>query len=156
MRKTPSVEPMAVDVETEIVIARPRDQVAAYASDPDNATAWYRNIDAVGWETPPPLAVGTRLAFVARFLGRRIAYTYEVREHVPGARFVMSTAEGPFPMETTYAWEDAGVGSTRMRLRNRGEPAGFAQVTAPLMARAIGRANRADLRRLKELLERQG
>src|SRR4029079_13174715 len=90
---------MAVDVETEIVIARPRDEVAAYASDPDNATAWYRAIEAVDWETPPPLAVGSRLAFVASFLGRRIAYTYEVREHVLGTRFVMSTAEGPFPME---------------------------------------------------------
>jgi len=154
MRET--AEPMGVDIETEIVIARPRDEVAAYASDPDNATAWYRAIEAVDWETPPPLAVGSRLAFVARFLGRRIAYTYEVREHVPGTRFVMSTAEGPFPMETTYAWEDAGERATRMRLRNRGEPAGFGQVTAPLMARAIGRANRADLRRLKELLEHPG
>jgi hypothetical protein len=145
---------MAVDVQTEIVIARPRDEVAAYACDPDNATAWYENIKAVEWETPPPLAVGTRLAFVANFLGRRIAYTYEVRELVPGERFVMSTAQGPFPMETTYAWQDAGDGSTRMTLRNRGEPAGFARATAPLMAPAMRRANRKDLRRLKEVLER--
>jgi hypothetical protein len=145
---------MAVDVQTEIVIARPRREVAAYACDPDNATAWYENIKAVEWETPPPLAVGTRLAFVANFLGRRIAYTYEVRELVPGERFVMSTAQGPFPMETTYAWQDAGDGSTRMALRNRGEPAGFARATAPLMAPAMRRANRKDLRRLKEVLER--
>jgi hypothetical protein len=145
---------MAVDVQTEIVIARPRREVAAYACDPDNATAWYENIKAVEWETPPPLAVGTRLAFVANFLGRRIAYTYEVRELVPGERFVMSTAQGPVPMETTYAWQDAGDGSTRMALRNRGEPAGFARATAPLMAPAMRRANRKDLRRLKEVLER--
>ncbi|MFL5955137.1 MAG: ATPase, partial [Gaiellaceae bacterium] len=61
--------------------------------------------------------------------------------------------EGPFPMETTYEWEDAGAGATRMTLRNRGEPSGFASVAAPLMARAMRRANEADLRRLKELLE---
>ena len=90
-----------VDVMTEIEIARPREEVAAYASDPDNAPRWYRNIEAVQWETPPPLAIGSRIAFVARFLGRRLSYTYEVREHVPGERFVMSTSEGPFPMETT-------------------------------------------------------
>ena len=145
---------MAVDVVTEIEIARPREEVAAYASDPGNATAWYENIEAVEWRSPRPLAVGTRIAFVATFLGRRLAYTYEVRDLVPGERFVMSTAEGPFPMETTYAWEDAGDGTTTMRLRNRGEPAGFAKVAAPMMARAIQRANRRDLRRLKEILER--
>jgi hypothetical protein len=144
---------MPVDVQTEIVIARPRAEVADYAADPDHATAWYQNIKAVTWVTPPPLTVGTRLAFVARFLGRALEYTYEVRENVPGERFVMSTSEGPFPMETTYTWEDAPGGGTRMTLRNRGEPAGFAKATAPLMAPAIRRANGKDLRRLKEILE---
>jgi hypothetical protein len=145
---------VAVDVETRATIHRPRAEVAAYASDPDNATAWYANIERVQWRSPPPLAAGTRLAFVARFLGRRLEYTYEVREHVPGERFVMSTAQGPFPMETTYRWEDAGDGATTMTLRNRGEPAGFARMGAPLMARAMVRANRADLDRLKRILER--
>jgi uncharacterized membrane protein len=144
---------MPVDVRTEIVIDRPRAEVAAYAADPDNATAWYENIQAVEWETAPPLAVGSRLAFVARFLGRRLAYTYEVREHVPGERFVMRTAEGPFPMETTYAFEDAGTGATRMTLRNRGEPSGFSRASALFMAPAMRRANRKDLARLKEVLE---
>jgi rhodanese-related sulfurtransferase len=144
---------MAVDVQTEIVIARPREDVAAFACDPDNATAWYRNIKAVAWETSPPLAVGTRVRFVAQFLGRRLEYTYEVREHVPGERFVMSTSQGPFPMETTYTWRDAGAAATRMTLRNRGEPAGFAKVTGSFMGPAIRRANSKDLARLKAILE---
>jgi Polyketide cyclase / dehydrase and lipid transport len=146
---------MSVDVLTETVIARPRDEVAAFACDPDNATRWYENISSVDWRSPRPLAVGTRLAFAAAFLGRRLEYTYEVRELVPGERFVMSTAEGPFPMETTYGFEDAGDGATRMTLRNRGEPAGFAKVAAPVMARAMRRANGKDLERLKEILERR-
>ena len=143
---------MPVDVRTQIEIERPRLEVAAFAADPDNATTWYENIKAVEWKTQPPLAVGSRIAFIAQFLGRRLAYTYEVREHVPDERFVMSTAQGPFPMETTYAFEDAGTG-TRMTLRNRGEPAGFAKVGAPLMERAMRRANQVDLRRIKEILE---
>ena len=142
---------MAVDVQTDIEIARERSEVAAYAADPGNAPAWYQNIESVDWRTPPPLAVGSRLAFVARFLGRRLAYTYEVVEHVPGERFVMRTAEGPFPMETTYTWEDA-AGGTRMTLRNAGQPSGFGKVAAPVMARAMRQANTKDLRRLKEIL----
>jgi len=143
----------SVDVTTEIEIARPRADVAMFAADPDNAVRWYENIESVEWKTSRPLAVGSRMAFVARFLGRRLAYTYEVREHVPGERFVMSTSEGPFPMETTYAWSDAPGGGTRMTLRNRGEPSGFANLAAPLMARAMRGANRKDLKTLKELLE---
>jgi len=142
-----------VDVSTEIVIRRPRAEVARYAADPDNATAWYENIEAVEWRTPKPLAVGSRLAFVARFLGRKLEYTYEIRELVTGERLVMSTDEGPFPMETTYMWTDAGDGATHMTLRNRGEPSGFSKVAGPLMARAMRRANAKDLAQLKTILE---
>ena len=144
---------MPVDVVTEINIARERGDVAAYAADPDRATAWYENIKSVTWQTPRPLTRGSRMVFTAAFLGRRISYTYEVVEYVPGERLVMRAAEGPFPMETTYAWHDAGDGATHMTLRNRGEPSGFGKIAAPLMARAIERANRKDLARLKAILE---
>jgi uncharacterized protein YndB with AHSA1/START domain len=142
-----------VDVQTAVEIARPRAEVAEYATDPDNASAWYENIESVGWRTPPPLAVGSRVAFVARFLGRRLEYTYEIRELKPGERLVMSTDEGPFPMETTYTWADAGAGTTRMTLRNRGEPSGFSKFVAPMIAMAMRRANAKDLALLKQILE---
>jgi uncharacterized membrane protein len=144
---------MTVDVSTQIEIERPRDEVAVFAADPANAPTWYKNIESVQWETPPPATVGSRVRFVAKFLGRKLEYTYEVREVDPGRRFVMSTAQGPFPMETTYTWDDTGAGATRMTLRNRGEPSGFAKVSASLLARAMRRANEADLRRLKAMLE---
>lgn len=145
---------MAVDVVTEIIIDRSRADVASYAGDPGNAPEWYVNIKSVEWQTPPPLHVGSRLAFVAHFLGRRLAYTYEITELVAGERLVMRTAEGPFPMETTYSWESVGESRTRMALRNRGEPTGFGRLAAPLMASAMRRANRKDLQQLKSILER--
>jgi hypothetical protein len=107
---------MSVDVQTEIVIGRPVDVVATYAADPSNAPAWYANIDSVEWKTPPPATVGTRVAFVARFLGRKLEYTYEFVDFVPGERQVMRTAQGPFPMETTYTLAEASAASTRDRL----------------------------------------
>jgi len=145
---------MPVDVLTDIVIDRARSVVAAYAGDPGNAPSWYVNIESVEWKTAPPLAVGSRVAFVAHFLGRRLAYTYEIVELVGEERLVMRTSEGPFPMETTYTWESSSAGGTRMTLRNRGEPSGFSKLLAPFMRAAMRRANEKDLKHLKELLER--
>jgi hypothetical protein len=146
---------MPVDVLTEIEIGRPREEVATYAADPTNATAWYENIDRVEWKTPPPLTVGSKVAFAARFLGRSLEYTYEIGDFAPGERLVMSTSQGPFPMETTYTWADTAAGGTKMALRNRGEPSGFSRIAGILIAPAIRRANQKDLRRLKEILETQ-
>lgn len=88
--------------------------------------------------------------FVATFLGRRLAYTYEVVELEPGARLVMRTFDGPFPMETTYTWQ-AVDGGTLMSLRNRGEPTGFSRIAAPVMATAMKSAMTKDLHRLRQM-----
>jgi hypothetical protein len=146
---------VSVDVLTEVVIARPRVDVDAFAANPENAPAWYVNIKSAEWKSEPPLRIGSKVAFVAHFLGRRLAYTYEVTEFSPLERLVMRTAEGPFPMETAYAWESTEQGGTRMTLRNRGSPSGFSRLFAPFMAAAMRRANRKDLVRLKALLERK-
>lgn len=142
-----------VDVVTEIVINRSREQVAAYAADPGNAPEWYVNIDSAQWRSEPVLRVGSRAEFSARFLGRTLSYVYEVIEFEPLERLVMRTAEGPFPMKTTYTWEDAGPAQTRMVLRNTGRPRGFFRVLAPVVERAMHRANSKDLHTLKALLE---
>lgn len=142
-----------VDVLTEIVIDRPLEVVSGYASNPDNAPEWYANIKAVNWETSPPLGVGSRLAFRAQFLGRTLDYVYEFTELDPGRKLVMRTAQGPFPMQTTYTWQDAHGGSTHMTLRNTGTPAGFSAVVNLVMAPMMRRAMRKDLAKLKEILE---
>lgn len=141
-----------IDVTTSIVIDRPIATVAHFASDPDNAPRWYENIEGVEWESPRPLVVGSRVAFVARFLGKRMEYTYEVVELVPLERMVMRMTDGPFPMETTYTWEKLGKSLTRMTLRNAGTPTGFSRIAGPMMSRAIRKANEKDLETLKQLL----
>lgn len=143
-----------VDVFTEIEITAPIEKVAAFAADPDNAPVWYVNIHSAEWQSPKPLQIGSRIAFVARFLGRRLAYVYEVTTWIPNVKMVMRTAQGPFPMETTYTWEALQNGNCRMTLRNAGQPSGFSKLFAPMMARAMRKANQKDLALLKQLMER--
>ena len=138
---------MGVDVVSELTIAASIDAVATYAADPSNVPMWYKNIASVEWLSPKPAQLGSKIAFVASFMGRTLRYTYEIVEFVPNERLVMHTSEGPFPMETTYRWTAQG-NATLMTLRNRGEPKGFSRLVAPLMATAMRRENRKDLRRL--------
>lgn len=142
-----------VDVVTEIVIDCPRDSVADYAANPDHAPEWYVNIKSAEWRTLKPLAVGSQIAFIAHFLGRRLAYVYQIIEYIPGEKLVMRTAQGPFPMETTYTWEAVDGNRTLMTLRNRGEPSGFSKLFAPFMSMAMRKANRNDLKKIKDILE---
>ena len=142
-----------VDVTTEILITADKNLVSGFSSNPDNAPAWYKNIKYVDWKTERPLQVGSQIAFMAKFLGKKLFYVYEIRELLPGEKLVMSTENGPFPMETTYTWETVDENKTRMVLRNKGVPAGFSKFVAPFMSFMISRANRKDLRCLKQILE---
>lgn len=144
---------MPVDVTTEILIERPPGVVSAYACDPANAPAWYGNIKSIDWKSEAVVRVGSRIAFVAEFLGRRLEYVYEIAEFEPGERFVMRTAEGPFPMETIYTFKETRDGHTQMTLRNHGEPSGVSKLMAPMIATAMKSANQKDLAKLKEILE---
>jgi hypothetical protein len=143
---------MTVNVQTDILINRPRAEVAGYAADPDNAPKWYVNIHKSQRLTPGPVGTGTKVAFTARFLGRELNYTYELMDCVPGERLVMRTAQGPFPMQTTYTWTDDD-GGTRMTLGNTGSPSGFSKLAGLVMAPMMRRETRKDLKKLKSILE---
>lgn len=144
-----------VDVSTSIVIDRPLSVVAGYTMNPLNAPAWYQNIRSVRRLDQEDFRLGSRTAFEARFLGRDLSYTYEVTTLLQDQELVMATAQGPFPMRTTYKFETVSPTATRVELRNDGEPQGFSKLLAPLIQTMMRRANMADLRALKKTLESQ-
>jgi uncharacterized membrane protein len=142
-----------VDVFTDITIRCPHQKVSEYAANPDNAPEWYVNIDSAEWLTNQPLSIHSQIAFKAKFLGRELSYVYEIKEYSPGEKLVMKTANGPFPMETTYTWEAIDDQLTRMTLQNKGNPTGFSKWMTPLMSTMMKKANKKDLERIKEILE---
>lgn len=142
-----------VDVTTEISINCPIDIVAQYAADPDHAPEWYDNIQTVEWVTEKSLQIGSKIAFIAFFLGRKLEYVYEIVEHIPSEKLVMRTTDGPFSMETTYTWNKEKDDLTTMTLRNHGSPTGFSAVVAPFMSFFMKKANKKDLGKIKKILE---
>lgn len=144
-----------VDVQTEIIIRCPLEVVSKYTANPDHAPEWYINIKSVEWNTPRPLSLGSRVAFKAKFLGRDLSYVYEIVEFQPGKKLVMSTFDGPFPMETAYEWVSVSPNETLMKLRNHGEPRGFSKFLAPFIGSAMRKANLKDLKKAKYILENQ-
>ena len=144
-----------VDVITKITINAPITKVWDYAANPDNAPEWYVNIKSAEWKSPKPLMVGSQISFSVHFLGRKLDYTYEIKELVPRQKLVMRTAEGPFPMETTYTWNEIDDHTTQMTLRNKGIPTGFIKLFSPFMAAKMRKANKKDLIKLKEVVEKE-
>jgi hypothetical protein len=136
---------MSIDVTAEVLVRRNRDAVAAYMSDPANDREWIGGVSEARLLGSPPLAEGSRVARVARFLGRRVEYVTEVQRLDPGREVDMKAVEGPFPMRITYSFEDRD-GATLVRNRVRG---GGVRLVAPLVRRNV----RRDLERLRERLE---
>lgn len=143
-----------VDVITHTTIKVPLKRVADYACNPDNAPEWYVNIKTSEWRTVKPLSRGSKFAFTAHFMGKKLSYTYEVIEF-SDTKFVMRTAEGPFPMETTYQFEKINEVTTKMILHNCGSPTGFSKLFAPFMNMMMRKANRKDLNKIKSILENE-
>jgi len=142
---------MSIDISAEIAIERPRTDVAAFVMDPENDTAWIGGITESKNVTEGAIAVGSKVARTAKFLGRELNYVNEVTELDEG-RLLAMNAEKPFPMEIRYEFEDSGYG-TLARVRVQGEGSGFFRLAAPLLAPMVRRNVAGDLRRLKAILE---
>ena len=148
---------MAINVRAELLINKPKDQVAAYATNPHNDPLWVSGIVESKMLTDPPLALGSRVERVASFMGKRIQYILEVVEWEPGSRMGMHSIKGPFPMDVTYEFEEAPSEmvelGTLARIRVKGEASGFFKLASPLLAQAVKRSIGKDLKNLKEIME---
>jgi hypothetical protein len=145
---------VAIDVQVQVVIRRPRTEVAAFMFESRNDRVWTANVIESRPLTEGPLRKGSRVQRVVRFLARRLVYTYEVLDADPAA-FVELRVTRPFPMEVRYELSDVARG-TLTRIRARGNARGFFRVREAWLARSVKGAIARDLQALKGHLEGSG
>jgi uncharacterized membrane protein len=145
---------VGIDITAGVAIRAPLREVADYMIDPAHDPEWIGGVGEVRMETPPPLAVGSRVARVASFLRRRVEYVNEVVELDPDRVLDMRSVRAPFPMRVTYSFEARGADGTIVRNRVRGAPGGFFALFGPFLAPMVKRSVQKDLERLRDLLER--
>jgi hypothetical protein len=143
---------MSTDVKVEVAIARPRAAVAAFMFDPRHDAAWTTGVLEVRPRQEGRLRAGARVERVAKFLGRKFAYEYEVTA-ASGDDFVEMRVTEPFPMHIRYELADAPDGGTLARIHATGEARGFFRVAGPLLNPMVRRSIAADLKKLKECVE---
>jgi hypothetical protein len=144
---------VAIDTRAVILVARPREEVAAYLRDPGNDPDWIGGLRSARLVTGPPVGVGSRVERVASFLGRRIEYVNEITE-LSGTRLAMRSVRSPFPMRVTYGYDDTGdAATTEVSVRVEGDASRLYRLADPLLAMLVRRSVQRDLRTLKRLLE---
>jgi uncharacterized membrane protein len=142
---------MSIDVLAEVQVRRPRDQVAAYMSDPANDREWIGGLREARLVGERPLREGSRVARVSSFMGRRVEYLNEITTLEPESVLEMRSVKAPFPMHITYTFEDRD-GGTMVRNHVRGG-GGFFSLGSPLFAPLVRRNVQKDLERMRDVLE---
>lgn len=143
---------MGIDIQTQVLIQRPRAEVAAFMFDPRNDAMWTTGVIECRPLAEGPLRPGVRVERISKFLGRRFGYEYEVVA-ADEEGFVEMRVAQPFPMHIRYELEEACAGGTVARIRAQGDAGGFFRMAAPLLGRMVRRNITNDLETLKEYLE---
>jgi Polyketide cyclase / dehydrase and lipid transport len=142
--------------ELQCLILR-MEEVFGFLSVRANDPVWMVSVTESEWLDPAaPMGVGRRGRMVMKAMGRR-EFLDEVTEYQPGRRIAHRMVSGPMQMLTACIAEPAG---NRCRATVVYEPERLpggvlGKLTAPLTARIVRRNFRADLARLKAILERE-
>ena len=141
-------------VEESITIDRPREEVFAFAVDPENVAVYSSNLTEFEKTSEGPVGRGTTYRGVARVAGKSLAWTSEVVQFEEGRRSVTQSVKSPMAWQIDTVYEDAGSG-TLVKWRQETDSFGgfFGKLSDPLVTRMYAKDVRANLEKLKDLLE---
>jgi hypothetical protein len=148
-------------VEESIIISRSPEDVFAFLAVRKNDPVWMAAVVESEWLEPPAgdtdtqISIGRRGRMVMKNMGRRLEFVDEVTDYEPGRRIAHRTVEGPIQLNTACLTEPVGDGCRATVVGETSNLIGgpFGKLASPIAARLVGRGFRADLAKLKNLLE---
>jgi len=135
--------------DLEVRIDRPVTAVFAYVTDVRNVPEWQESAVAAEW-----IDEGSRFRERRSFLGRSADIELEVTALEQDRRFDVRAATGPVRFEIRHSFE-AVADATLLRITAEAPIGGALRFAASMAKKQAERMFRADLQRLKEVLEQQ-
>lgn len=129
-----------------------REDVFAALTSFDRIPDWNSSVVEVRWKNDAPLAVGSTLVYVGKFLGRVFESNAQITEFAPSTKFSSKSVSGPFYLEVENSLETVD-GGTRITSNFRGESRGFFKLAEPVMVRLSKNLFETSTDNLKALLE---
>ena len=144
-------------IDETVVIARPAEEVFDFLALAEYLPRWDSSVLECVQVGSGPVTVGTRYRGASRIVGRRIEWTTEVTEFVPGVRMTSRSVEGPLTFTVSYEVSSCPAGTTlRYRLAaESGLGGAFGRALEPIVQRAQTKVVRANLDTLVRLLEQR-
>lgn len=142
-----------MQMEHTVVIKRPPSEVFAYLTDVSKLPEWQSS--AAEASVDGEVRLGARVREVRRLLGRRGESTLEVSEFEPDRKFSLRVISGPLPFEVRHTLTEEN-GGTRLDWVGEADTSKFPRIAVRMVAGAVEAQFKADLERLKSLLEARG
>jgi len=142
-------------IVSSIEIARPPDEVFAYATDPSRFAEWQRDVVRVRVEGDRPPVVGSRFTTTRRVGGTERTMTQEVTERRAPTRWAARGVDGPIRPSATITVEPLDGGArSRVTFALDFEGHGIGRPLLPAVRRQTRRAAPVSYRNLRQRLER--
>jgi len=142
-------------IDETVLIARPTGEVFDFLMLAENLPRWDSSMLECAQVGSGAVTVGTRYRGTSKILGRRIEWTTEVVEFVPGVRAASQSVEGTLTFTVLYEVSASPAGTTlRYCLAaESGLDGAFGRAMEPIVQRAQTKVVRANLDKLASLLE---
>jgi uncharacterized membrane protein len=144
-------------IDQSVLIARPAADVFDFLVHAENLPRWDSSTLECVQVGPDPVTVGTRYRGASKILGRRIEWTTEIIDFVPGVRSASKAIEGTLKFTVSYEVSETPEG-TNLRYRivaDSGLGGAFGRALEPIVEKAQTKVVKANLDTLVGLLEQQ-